>query len=741
MRSNAVTSSTQSFSISERSSAMHLKRKRYISLFIAGILLAVLIGFLLGYFIPKCDDDDLNVPNLSQNKSQNYEQHLLSTLDSKAIENTSREFSSVPHLAASPRDVEMAGIIERRWKEYGFQVELPTYEVLLSFPKKNARNKVKIINETEDLIYETTNILDENGLPSFLAYSGSGMASGNLVYVNYGTQLDFKTLADYNISLNGSIAIIRYGKIFRGSKVAMAYEHGAVGVILYSDPADYAPYGFNSWWLPPNAVQRGSVYPGPSFGDPLTHGLPSIPGMYRRSRGDVSLPTIPVHVITYEEAEQFLRRMKGAKVPAEWKGGLNLTYRFGPGFQESGDRVRLQVNSENVLRNVSNVIGTIKGSLEPDRVVLIGTHRDAWGKGAVDSVGGTSVMMEVSRAIGVLLKSGWRPRRTIKFCSWSAEEHALIGSTEYVEQNYKFLSERAVAYINLDLAVCGNFTLRTFSSPLLNDLILDTVHDISDPYDDSRSLYDVMTERDPAPGGQKPNLYTLGTFSDYASFYQYLAIPSIDYGYFFIDNKRQATPYPVYHTLIETYDWIKKYLDPDYRLHLTLTKLAGTFLLRLADNSLLPMNSVADYPIVLNRSLKFIEDTFSALLQSRNISLEFLRNAVNNFEKASMNFQKHLESYKDEEDFRKLRILNDQMIQVEKAFLYPDGLPGRREFKHLIFAPSLSNVYASASFPGITDALAQCQQNNAMQCSDIEFQVSLVTHNIQQAADIMKPIL
>ena len=400
--------------------------------------------------------------------------------------------------------------------------------------------------------------------------------------------------------------------------------------------------------------------------------------------------------------------------------------------------MRLQVNSENVLRNVSNVIGTIKGTLEPDRVVLIGSHRDAWVNGAVDSVSGTSVIMELSRAVGELMKLGWRPRRTIKFCSWSAEEYALIGSTEYVEQNYKFLSDRAVAYLNLDLAVCGNFTLQTFSSPLLNNLILGAVHNISDPFDDSRSLYDVM--RDSVPGGEKPSLHTLGTFSDYASFYQYLGIPSIDYGYFYINNKTEARPYPVYHALTETYDWIKQYLDPDYKLHLTLAKLGGIFLLRLADNPLLPMNSVADYTQVLKRSLKFINDTFPALLQSQNISLHFLKNAVENFEKVSLEFEKHLELYKDEKDFRKLRVLNDQMVQVEKAFLYPDGLPRRREFKHLIFAPSLSNVYASASFPGVTDALAQCQKNST-QCSDIEFQVSLVTHNIQQAVDIMKPIL
>ena len=419
---------------------------------------------------------------------------------------------------------------------------------------------------------------------------------------------------------------------------------------------------------------------------------------------------------------------------------MNVIYRFGPGFLESDHRVRLQVNSENVLKNVSNVIGTIKGSLEPDRVVLVGSHRDAWVNGAVDSVSGTAVIMELSRAIGVLLKSGWRPRRTIKFCSWSAEEYALIGSTEYVEENYKFLSDRAVAYINLDLAVCGNYTLRTYSSPLLNKLILHVTGNISDPYNKSRSLYDVMVERDPVQGKDKPKLRTLATFSDYASFYQYLAIPSIDYGYLFINKKEEAFPYPVYHTRIETYNWIKQHLDPDYRLHLTIAKLTAKFLLRLADSPLLPMNSVSDYAQILRHSLDFTESTFLRTLQSKNISLKFLRIAVENFENASIEFEKHLKKFTGEKDFMKLRILNDQMIQVEKAFLYADGLPGRREFKHLIFATSLSNTYATVSFPGITDALVQCEEKR-LQCNDIEFQMSLVTNNIQQAANMMKPIL
>ncbi|XP_028408285.1 N-acetylated-alpha-linked acidic dipeptidase 2-like isoform X2 [Dendronephthya gigantea] len=708
--------------------------------FVKGILLAILIGFLLGYFLPKCDDNDNDT---TKTRTNGYDgspiNRIMSVMNSKAIENISREFSSAPHLAASPRDMKMAKIIEKRWKDHGFDdVELPTYEVLLSFPNNTMPNKVHIINQTGESIFETSARRDADGVPSFLGYSGSGVVTGDLIYVNYGRKEDFEKLKNNSIFLNGSIAIMRYGWIFRGSKVSMAYANGAKGVILYSDPADYASNDYQSWWLSPNAVQRGSVYPGPTFGDPLTHGLPSTPGMFRRSRDDVRLPKIPVHVISYKEAEQFLKGMKGPEVPDTWKGKLNVTYRFGPGFQESGNKVRLEVHSENVLKNVSNVIGTIKGSLEPDRVVLIGSHRDAWTKGVVDSISGTSVIMEIARAVGALLSSGWRPRRTIKFCSWSAEEYALIGSTEYVEQNYKLLSERAVAYLNLDLAVCGNFTLKTYSSPLLNNLILDAIRNISDPFDDKRTLYDVMTKRNHAQG--KPNLMTLATFSDYAPFYQYLAIPSIDYGYFYIDSTKQPKPYPIYHSLEETYDWMKQNLDPNYNIHLTLAKLGATFLLSLADDPLLPMNSASDYTKILNRSLNYVTEHFSGILKGRNISLLFLKNAVENFQKVSREFEKHLKEHQKENDFRKLRVLNDQMMQVEKAFLHSDGLPGRREFKHLIFAPSLSNTYASANFPGVTDALAQCE-NNATQCNDIEFQISLIIHNIQQAVDIMKPIL
>ena len=436
----------------------------------------------------------------------------------------------------------------------------------------------------------------------------------------------------------------------------------------------------------------------------------------------------------------------GREVPSAWRGGLNITYRFGPGFEGSNITVRLKTHTENILKNITNVIGTIHGNEEPDRIVLIGAHHDAWTNGAVDAISATAILMELSRAVGVMLKSGWKPRRTIKFCSWAAEEYALIGSTEWVEDNAKLLSGRAVAYLNMDLAVSGNYTLRTFSSPLLNKLIIEATKSVADPSSSNtnRSIYDVMIELDPPrPGVMEPNLLTLATYSDYASFYQYLGIPCIDWGYYFGDKKvNRVMLYPVYHTSAETFEWLTKFIDPEFKIHLAVAKLGGIFLMRLADTPLLPMNSVSNYTSILVKSLNLLQKIFPKELQSWNISLKYLKKTIANFGVAAKQFEDCLTKYQDEVNPIKLRILNDQIRQIEKSFLYPNGLPGRNEFKHLIFAPSIHNTYTTAPYPGVTDALFGCKMKlNSTDCKQATFQISLIINTIEQATTILKPIL
>ncbi|XP_025104546.1 glutamate carboxypeptidase 2-like [Pomacea canaliculata] len=387
-----------------------------------------------------------------------------------------------PHIAGRDRDFELVAYLKSKFTEYGLDsVKSTPYQVLLSYPDNENPNTVLIVNNTggETIVFDSTstesNISQLEGvIRPFLAYSPSGVVNtSKLVYVNYGRVEDFEFLrTNYNITFNDSIVIVRYGKNFRGSKVEIAARYGALGVIIYSDPADYTwsrdpRYFPETWFLPSSGAQRGSLYTG--VGDPLTPGYPSIATAYRynESSTPTPLPTIPAHAMGYGGAIHFLKEMQGDEVPKDWRGGLNIPYRLGPGLTP-GLSLRMKVTTTNSIRRVDNVIATLKGDVEPDRYVLMGNHRDAWVYGSVDPSGGMAVMMEVARAMGQLVKNKrWRPRRSIMFCSWGAEEYGLIGSSEWAEQYVKSLGARAVAYLNIDVAVGGNFSLYALGTPLM----------------------------------------------------------------------------------------------------------------------------------------------------------------------------------------------------------------------------------------------------------------------------------
>ncbi|XP_072030609.1 glutamate carboxypeptidase 2-like [Amphiura filiformis] len=302
----------------------------------------------------------------------------------------------------------------------------------------------------------------------------------DLVYANYARVEDFEYLEDNypEINLTGTIIIARYGKIFRGNKALHAQAAGAKGLILYSDPADYAVDGDISlypdgWWLPETGAQRGNIWVSDAKGDPLTPGFPANAYAYRKNDTDTPLPKIPAHPIGYGDARRLLSEMKGPVVSEAdgWKGNLNVTYRIGPGFTDPQRKAKMNIYTTREIRNTYDVIGYIRGDTEPDRYVILGNHRDAWVYGSTDPSSGTATLMEVARAFGEQVKSGWRPRRSILFTSWGSEEYGLLGSTEYVEEFQKILGERAVAYLNVDCAVVGNYTLRVKSTPLLYNAI------------------------------------------------------------------------------------------------------------------------------------------------------------------------------------------------------------------------------------------------------------------------------
>ena len=426
----------------------------------------------------------------------------------------------------------------------------------------------------------------------------------------------------------------------------------------------------------------------------------------------------------------------GEQVPPEWAGGLNIKYRFGPGFTDSSLKVKLEVNNQFVTKPAINVIGTIIGKEEPDRLVLMGNHRDAWVFGGVDPSSGTAVMMEVTRGLGELLtKTDWRPRRSMVFCSWGAEEYGLIGSYEWVEENRNMLRDRAVMYLNIDSAVGGNYSFKANGNPALKSLVYQETMFLKDPNgnDQESSLYESWSRKYPSyssPG--KPRFGALGSGSDYAAFSHFIGVPSVDLRYNFDSMNR--TLYPVYHTVHDTFYWQKTFNDPNFKTHLLMSQISARIVLEAADVPMLPFN-LTDYKEVLKRNLEVLEKDYKSLLQKGNVTLEHLAREVETFSRNADAFEQRKAKARDMQDFAELRMLNDQMMNMERAFIWPFGLPGRILIRHVLFAPQMHNIYGSSSFPGITDALFDIDKTNNWKL--VKEQVSIAITCVREAAKIL----
>ena len=426
----------------------------------------------------------------------------------------------------------------------------------------------------------------------------------------------------------------------------------------------------------------------------------------------------------------------GEKVPPEWAGGLDIVYRFGPGFKDSELKVRLEVNTQFITKPIFNVIGTILGKDEPDRLVLMGNHRDAWVFGGVDPSSGTAVMMEASRGIGeLLINTDWRPRRTIVFCSWGAEEFGLIGSYEWVEENRNMLRDRAVMYLNVDSAVKGNYSFGANGNPGLKSLVYQESAFVKDPnaHGKETSLYDSWAIKYPSSSERgKPYFGGLGSGSDYAPFSHFIGVPSIDMSYRF--NSLNRTLYPVYHTVHDTFYWQKTFNDPHFTTHLAMSQIGARIVLEAADTPILPYN-LTDYKETLERNFEALEKYYKELLLQGNVTLVHLANEIRQFSRNAEAIEKRKAEALDTLDFAKLRILNDQMMNMERAFIWPFGLPGRKIVRHVLFAPQMHNIYGSSSFPGITDALFDIEKTDNWKM--VKEQVSIAITCVREAGKIL----
>ncbi|XP_048586713.1 N-acetylated-alpha-linked acidic dipeptidase 2 isoform X2 [Nematostella vectensis] len=718
---------------------MSLEKKFFLG--IASLLLLVgFIGFIIGYFMSPCTiqkSDHLN-PRTTPDIDALHNSAAAQVSNSK-LNDTLRYFSSVPRLAGTNGSYQLALYQEKEFKSYGFDnVELKKYEVLLSYPNKPGFVALLYANHTEQhRSAEQERVLDasENHtdrVSPFNAYSPSGDVKGKLVYVNYGREEDFKYLKDNNINVTGKIVIARYGKLFRGGKAQNAERRGAKGLILYSDPADTGgqektyPDGMA---LSPDGVQRGNLWM--EKGDPLTPGYPATDGIYRRPEAEVPFPKIPVKPISWEDAEPLLRSLTKGNAPDEWQGGLVTKCKIE--MDDSDERnVRVFVDNKLEKRSVHNVIATINGDEEPDRYVILGSHRDAWVFGGVDPSTGQTVLMETARLVGHLRKESWRPRRTIIFASWDAEEYGILGSAEWVEENEKILSSRAVAYINIDSAVTGAVSFRAKSHPLLDTGIFEVTKKVNGIGNSTDNLYEEWKRDVPDAKNEHPSVETIGSGSDYLFFIQRIGIPSIDFR--FVGN---SSSYPVYHTLHDTYHYVTKFLDPDMRLHAAVTKVALRMLMKLADSRVVPLD-VRRLARAIDSYGKTLNETYSDDLAKQSITLKYVFEAISEFKDAAEDFSKYLEKL-DTNDAVKVMRANDRLIQLDRAFINTEGLPNRPAIRHLVYAPSVFNLYAGSNFAGITDSIYEAK-HNGKDWEQVKKQISMVVHAMRSAVSIFKPL-
>lgn len=684
---------------------------------------------------------------------------LLSGMKPNNIRENLKILTDKPHLAGTEANHELARKLKAFWEENGIDhVTLAPYQVLLSYPNMSNLNFVEILDDKGRSVYKsnlTEPILtpEENKtdvVSPFNAYSPPGDVKGDLVYVNYGRLEDYLYLeANTSINIMGKIVLARYGKIFRGNKVRLAEERGAIGVILYSDPDDITSGVVdkvypNDWWLPPSGAQRGSIYLG--VGDPMTPGYPAIETAYRKKDPDEWMPGIPCHPIGYGIAVKLMRELGGTEVPPDWRGKMNSTYRFGDGFQSPGWKARIFVSTADKLVTTYNAIGMIRGAVEPDRYVLIGNHRDAWVFGALDPSSGTATMMEMSRVMGQLVKSGrWRPRRSIVFCSWGAEEYGLVGSMEWVEHYNKVLGARAIAYLNVDIAVEGNFSLRALGTPMIYKSLFAAAQKVPNPNRTEvmagrTTVYDTWKATFPSDKYDTPEVALPGSGSDYAPFRDRIGIPCVDIRYTWDKRALKLSAYPMYHSVYETFYLVDKIMDIGFKYHKAVGQVWTEMARNLADSLILPFN-LTDYSNTLKGLGDNLLSQFGKLMDDNGVLTEYLKQAISNFTETANQFEKQILQVNKYNPIE-VRRINDQLMQVDRAFLDPFGLPGRKYKRHLIFTESALDTYSGSSFPGLTDALTNIVHNQDVtnQWEIVKKHYSVILQAIQGAAALLKDV-
>lgn len=607
--------------------------------------------------------------------------------------------SSEPHVAGTEANARVGEAIAHAMEKAGLTVQCFPYDVLLSEPDGESQvalvTPIRLPLNNQEYIHAEDPYSSHPELgPGWVAYSGSGDVSGEVVYANYGRKEDFEKLAELGIGIEGKIVVARYGGNFRGFKAKYAQAGGALGLVIYSDPQDGgyvagAPYP-EGRFLSESAIQRGSLLTLPYTGDPLTPFEPALPldGEQRVERLDieaVDLPRIPVAPLPHGSAVEILKRMAGQTVPREWQGGLPFTYRLTGGPQLT---VRLRVQQRRSIKRISNIVGTIEGSEFPDEWIILGCHYDAWGYGTADPNSGSAALLCLSDALGELLRQGWRPRRTIKVAHWDAEEYALIGSAEWVMQFRQELAEKAIAYINADMAATGS-RFGASASPSLKRLVIEAAQAVSRP-DAEQTVYERWMAKADDP--EEPPIGNLGGGSDHVGFYTHIGVPSAELSL--------SSPCPVYHSPYDNLTWYERFADGEFIFGPTLARLDGILTLRLANADVLPY-SAAFYAPDLKAHLDDLLARAKAL--DLDVTLDALTTAIEDLAGRATRFEDGRERALRDGGVapEQMRVVNRTLIGLEKAFIHAPGLQASAWSRSLYACADPYSGYAAWMLPGL----------------------------------------
>jgi N-acetylated-alpha-linked acidic dipeptidase len=708
--------------------------------------IAVLISiFVLTAFAQQGTDSSTQTPKVFGFRDFSHQMEIdkkfMAVPDPKLAEQHLKILTMVPHVAGSPEDFNTAQYVAKQFRVAGLETEVVPYRVWMNRPEEisvtvTAPANVKMNGPSREHVDGDPFQDDRRVLMPFNGSSPSGDIEAEVVYANYGSPDDFKKLADMKVDVKGKIVLVRYGQNFRGVKSFVAEEHGAAGVLIYSDPIDDGYFRGDMYpkgpWRPATGVQRGSIqymfkYPG----DPTTPGFASLPDMPDSKRvapeQATDMPKIPTTPISYADAQPILQNLTGPESPREWQGALPFTYHVGPG------PVKVKVHLKQTYRyfTIWNVIGKIPGTKYPNEWVVLGNHRDAWVYGAVDPNSGTAAMLESVHGMSELLHGGWKPERTIVFASWDAEEEGLIGSTEWGEQFEQQLAH-AVAYFNLDVAVSGpNFNASAV--PSLKGFVREVTKFVPSPkggtvYEQWKEDRSRQSERR-GPDfnqGRRANARVendvpvgdLGSGSDYSVFIQHLGIPSAD--------ATSNGSYGVYHSAFDNFAWFKKFGDPTFVYEQEMARVLGLEALHMSAADVLPY----DYELYGKEITSYIEQAQEKAKQNLGSNAPDFSKALDAAKRFTAAGAAVLAVQKNPP--ADASNLNGTLIAAERALLLQKGLPNRPWFRHAIYAPGQYTGYAAVVIPGVNEAI---DAKNAGLTSD---QIAALTEALNRAAETLE---